>query len=827
MFLNRISGAVFFCLLPGLIAVALLGTPALVQAAAIKTYIVDLPALKLERSLTQLARQIDISIDFSAIDLKADKQQAIIGLFTQEEALGAILRDTQYSFVKAGTGAYRIILAPPKHKLPHAKSKSSTGGEAQNTEETIIVRATKRAGVASRLPMSISVTNGDELELLQITDTNALALHTAGMSSTNLGPSRNKIFIRGISDGSFTGRQQATIGAYLDNIRLNYNEPDPYLQMEDVDHVEVLRGPQGTLYGAGSLGGLYRVITNAPVMNKYFASIRLGTSFTKNGGLNGRLSSTINIPLLDDKLAVRVTGYLDHMTGYIDDNRLGEKNVNTTNVFGARGRIMWNIGDNWQMTAGLNFQDVIADDTQYYQTDLGPYQRKNYIREPHEDDYYNPYVDLKAAYQWGDFVSSTSLVHRTIGDVTDASTAIPVITGLPVIASPFDMNRTINMLTNETRFVSRTGGRFDWLIGSFVSQRHETYVSTLTVPGSASLLVGGAVDGDIRFSENRQERTNEVAAFGEATAHLPLRFDLTAGIRWFHSDERSRAVIGGSLGANRVTRSGKSKDRGFTPKYVLSHRLNDQSLLYVQRTEGYRPGGINLNSPDSVFFENDETENDQDQRFEPDKLIMYESGGKFAFARGDLQIDFSAFTFKWNDIQSDQILPDGFSFILNAGYIRSRGLELDVRVRPMPGLKIDGNIAFNDADLVIANPFLGANPNNQLPSIPQLAGGVSTEYTWSAWADNSWQLSTDFSYTGKSHLTFSSLDNRHAQRSRILNARLALDSPSGWQASLYVRNILNEKANTFAFGNPFSFRQTLQHTPPVPLTVGMSLNVEF
>jgi iron complex outermembrane recepter protein len=822
---KKVRAGLYTCVCTGV----LLASPALAQVSPEKTYIVDLPALRLDRSLTQLARQTHISIDFSTFNLKAIKHPAVLGLFTLEDALSAVLKDTAYTFAQVGPGAYRIVLAQKQVTLATTKPAIPKVTIKLFPDETIIVRATKRAGVASRLPMSISVTDSDELEMLQITDTNALATHTAGMSSTNLGPSRNKIFIRGISDGSFTGRQQATIGAYLDNIRLNYNEPDPYLQLEDVDHVEVLRGPQGTLYGAGSLGGLYRVITNAPDLGKYSATLNLGTSLTRNGGQNGRISATINLPLVSDTLAFRITGYLNHTAGYIDDIRLEKNNVNTTNVFGTRARILLNIGENWQINAGLNFQDVIADDTQYFINSLGPYKRDNYVKEPHEDDFINPYADIKAAYHWGDFVSSTSLVHRTIGDEVDASTAVPIIAALPTTPSVFKMNRTINMITNETRLVSRSGGRFDWLVGGFISQRHETYGSTLTIPGSAPSLVGGAINGDVAFREGRRERTNEIAAFGETTLHLPLRLDLTTGLRWFHSAERTRALIDGSLGTKPVLRAGKSKDKGFTPKIVLSYQLNDQNLLYVQRTEGYRPGGINLNSPDSVFFENDETdkENGKDLRFEPDKLKMYETGGKFELADGRLQVDISAFTFKWNDIQSDQILPDGFSFILNAGYIRSRGVELDVRVNPMPGLNIDGNIAFNDADLVIANPFLGANPNNQLPSIPQLAGGVSAEYTWAAWADNSWHFGADFSYTGNAHLTFSSLDNRHSQRTKILNARLALENPSHWQASVYVRNITNEKANTFAFGNPFSFRQRSQHTPPVPQTFGIAFSRTF
>ncbi len=799
------------------------------HADAKKTYIVDLPRLSLDRSLTQLARQTHISVDFSSSDLKHVNSKPILGLYTLEEALGVVLKGSQYSYQKVGTGAYRIIPAPVVTPTPDKKHQKRKAASTPLSSDVIIVRATKRAGVASRLPMSLSVMDSEQLDVLGITDTNALALHTAGMSSTNLGPSRNKIFIRGISDGSFTGRQQATIGAYLDNIRLNYNEPDPYLQLDDVDHVEVLRGPQGTLYGAGSLGGLYRVITNAPDLETYSAKVSLGVSQTKNGGQNGRVSATINMPLVEDKLAFRITGYLDHSAGYIDDIQLGLKNVNTTDVFGTRARILLNVGESWEVNAGLNFQDVISDDTQYFLSQLGSYQRSNFVREPHEDDYINPYAEVKGRFGWGEVVTSTAFVHRSIGDQIDASLAVPLLAPLPVTPSGFNRERKISMITNETRLVSRLGGNLDWLVGAFVSQRRENFTSKLTIPNSSALLPGGDRNGDVAFSEARKERTNEVAFFGETTWHLPFDVDLTGGLRWFLSDEHTRANIDGSLGTASVTRLGQSRDSGYTPKAVLSYQYNDHTLLYGQVSQGYRVGGINLNSPDSVFFEVEEGDegDGSDQIFEPDKLTMYEVGGKFSFLNDKLQIHVAAFTFKWNDIQTDQILPDGFTFILNAGYVRSRGVDMDILFEPFSGFTLDANLSFNDPDLVIANPFLGSQVNDHLPGIPTLAGGLIAEYNWDAGHGRQWYLSGDYTYTGTSQLTFASVDNRDAEQSNIINFRLALEQPGRWQVTAYARNILNEKANTFAFGNPFSFRQSTHHTPPVPLTVGVSFKKHF
>ncbi len=827
--------------LAALCGAGLVLSPCAVQAAPRHgpehTYIVDLPSLSLEKALTRLARQTRISLDFSGLDLSQVRRTQILGLYTVEGALDAVLAGSGYDWQKAGPGAYRIIMAPPKPKKHDKPSHAVQLASASPgfLQDTIIVRATKRAAIAKRLPMSLSVMSGLRLEALQITDTNALAQHVAGMSSTNLGPSRNKIFIRGVSDGSFTGRQQATIGAYLDNVRLNYNEPDPFLQLDDVDHVEVLRGPQGTLYGAGSLGGLYRVITNAPDLRDFSATLKADVSLTKSGSANSRLSATLNMPLRRDRMALRVTGYLDHDGGYIDDVNLGLKNVNTTDVFGVRARLLMDVRENWQVNAGFNFQDVISDDTQYFLDKLGPFKRANFVREPHEDDFVNPHADIKGMFSWGDIVSSTSLVHRSIGDTIDASRGVPKLSGLPVTPSPYVIDRLINMVTNETRLVSRTGGRIDWLLGAFFSRRHETYTADLTIPGSAAALPGGAISGDVAFSERRRERTHEIALFGETTVHVLPKVDITGGLRWYRSNERSRSTIDGALGTSPVMRTGISRSSRFTPKAVLSYQASEHVLLYGQVSQGFRPGGINLNSPDSALLETEGTEEPgeveettgTDQTFDPDKLTMYEVGSKFSLLDQRLQVTLAAFTLDWTGIQSEQILPDGFTFILNAGNAQNKGLELSMHYTPTARLTVDANLSFNDDDLSLANPFFGNNPNGQLPSIPHLSGGASLQYRWPAGGGKDWLFDADYTYAGRSNLTFSSTDNRTAERSNLFNARLALEAPGRWQGALYVNNIMNDRENTFAFGNPFSFRQNLHTTPPVPRTIGIALKRHF
>ncbi|MBL4617695.1 MAG: TonB-dependent receptor [Robiginitomaculum sp.] len=805
------------------------------HAQNVKTYIIDLPPLSLDRSLEILARQMRISIDFSSHDLSQTQVSSILGVYRQASGLSVVLEGTGFSFELVSKDVFRIVRATQKTSTsPLALAPNTDLFFNDELTDEIIVRATKRPSVMGRLPMSVSVSDSDQLEMLQITDTNALALHTTGMSATNLGPGRNKIFIRGVSDGSFTGRQQATIGAYLDNIRLNFNEPDPYLQLDDISHVEVLKGPQGTLYGAGSLGGLYRVVTNVPDLVDYSAILNLDTSFTKRGGQNGRISSTINLPVIENKLGFRITGYGSYDAGYIDDVRLDKQNVNVVNLFGTRIRMLWNVTDQWEAQAGLNFQDVIAEDTQYYLHEVGEFTRENYVQEPYGDDYINTYLDIKGQFGWGEIVTSTAFIHRVIDIQNDASLGVPTLTNLPVTASVFVRAREINMISNETRFVSRLGGDLDWLLGGFLSQRDESFTSSLTIPGSGAVLPGGAIDGDVAFAERRIGRVNELAFFGETTWHLPFDIDVTGGLRWFYSQEETTSRIGGALGTSIVTRKGTSRDTGFTPKAAISYKRDENMMFFAQMSQGYRVGGINLNSPEGVFFEydvniaSDDPNDDQNEDlFEPDQLTMFEVGSRFSFRDDSLQVNLSAFSFYWEDIQTDQILPTGFATILNAGYARSKGLEVDVTFQATPNFSLDVNFSYNDPDLVITNPFLSSKVDDHLPMIPKFAGGIIAEYRLTTNSGLQWIFSGDYTYTGRSQLTFAQVDNRDTDPSNMLNLRITLEQPNSWQTAIYVRNVLNEDSNTFAFGNPFSFRTKVLHTPPPPQTIGVLLSKKF
>jgi outer membrane receptor protein involved in Fe transport len=206
------------------------------------------------------------------------------------------------------------------------------------------------------------------------------------LGSTSLGPGRNKIFIRGIADSSFNGQSQSVVGQYLGEARLTFNAPDPDLQLYDIARIEVLEGPQGTLYGSGSLAGIVRLVPNAPDPSGLAASATAGLTATEHGNPGGDFSSMINLPLVADRLTLRAVGYGAIKGGYIDDAGRGLRDVNRTTIYGGRAALRWEPGDDWQIQLGATLQFIADRDGQYAERGLPDLTRNSTLAQPFVND---------------------------------------------------------------------------------------------------------------------------------------------------------------------------------------------------------------------------------------------------------------------------------------------------------------------------------------------------------------------------------------------------------------------------------------------------------
>ncbi|NVJ99686.1 MAG: TonB-dependent receptor [Alphaproteobacteria bacterium] len=809
----------------------------------------DVPASPLAVALTEFAEEARLSISYSGLDLTGVLSKGTRGHVSRETSLKSILAGTGFGYRMVGDDTVQIYRLPegkPKAAAPVQPLQRSL--QTPEVIEDLVVTAAKRPSRSFELPASVSAISSLVLEDLGAFDLQALAPHIAGFSTTNLGPGRNKIFVRGLSDGPFADRTQAMVGVYIDDTPVNLNDTNPDIRLFDAERVELVRGPQGTLYGAGVLGGLYRIVTNKPDLSETSARVRLTGSSTRDGGLNGLLDAVFNLPIVRDKLGFRVSGYADVRDGYIDQVEQGETNTNDLEIYGVRPSLRWRAGDNWTVDLAGTFQSIRYDDSQYFVEDLGRNKRDSITREPYGDDFYQASLTLKGTLGPVKLTSATAYIDRTIAEVTDATDALPGIDDpaelVPGIFVRDDINQfsgtgefldlfgsdavvyvtqnAYETISHETRLQSNVGGTFEWVAGLYYMNRRQQMDSAL-------LLAFVDRDLEIALTENRIETTKDLALFGELIYRMSDRFSVTGGAR---ISRNSLALEYGStfaLSGEVQATGGKKETVKVIPKLAMQYEWSDDLLTYAQMAAGYRVGGLNINTPLDALVAADPDEPVEDNfvdAFRSDDLVNYEVGVKSYWMDRRIGFNASVFYVLWYDIQSDQIGPSGLPFVTNVGNARSLGYEVELSVNPIPGLELRGTYFWNDSKLTEDNTFLGAFKGDRLPAIAERTFSISGLYQFDLNRDWTATVAADYAYTGESALSFAEDSSPVMGNYGMLNARFQV-SNGVWKMGLFAQNITDTFANTFSFGNGFTVTEGKQVTPPRPRTVGVFLERSF
>lgn len=733
----------------------------------------------------------------SGVDFGGAISQPLIGTFQKDDALRRLLARSAFEFEYVDSTTIRIRRYVPVD--------GRTPGRRPDVE-TVLVTATKREEITQDLPYSITVTTGRQLEDFGIETSHELTSQIAGLTTTNLGSGEDKLFVRGLTDSILPGLSETIVGVYLDESRIVDDAPDPNLHLIDIDRIEVLRGPQGSLYGGGSLSGLVRIVTNKPDFNSVAMMMQTSASSTAHGGISTNYDGMFNLPLVPDALALRIVGYDDNQAGYIDETRLHLSNTNRTRTDGGRAQLGWEPDAAWNVIASVAVQNTMAADSQYYLKSLAPQTRDNFLLEPHADNFLQAGIMANGALGWANLVTDTSFVGRHLDNRFDASYAWPQLTGFPLGPSPFDYTRKIQSFTHETRLSSTDDGPWKWLAGLFLAHRDEDFLSSLSGPDAT----GGTV---VARAETREDRMNEAALFGETTYDFTSEWSLTAGARVFDLSRKVSARGSGFLYTSSNPFNGNSSQTGFAPKAVLEYRPSTHMTFYAQYSEGYRLGGLSADGPSGAS-------GGAENRFASDELHNYELGSKLSFLDGRATVDAGTYFVTWDKVQTDQISPDGAFYILNAGTVHDLGVEVETTLHPLENLTVQGNFFWNDASLSNTNPLL-ASGEGVLPGAPDVTAGLSARYDFRVGRSDGGFTSIDYTYVGVSHLGFG--ENTQTMGGyRLANVRGGLVH-GPWQLVLFVDNLTNDRGNTFAFGNPFDLSCGPQVTPPRPRTIGISL----
>ncbi len=770
-------------------------------------------------ALIDLGLQTNVSI-LGTASCGAGGVTRLRGRFTLDEALSRLLDGAPCRYRIVDTRTVRITANPVAVAEPAPAPVEPPRPPPLLAE--VVVTATRRPAAMDRLPAGVSAISGQQIAATGSVDIGRTVGQLAGVQTTNLGPGRDKLLIRGLSDGAFTGRTRSTVGTYLDEAPINYNAPDPDLRLADLDRIEIIRGPQGALYGSGALAGVYRIVTRKPELESMSAGLAGSLSATKGGDESYEVDGYINVPIVPGRLAARLVAYDDLQGGYLDNISLGLANVDQTRRNGGRLALRAQISNAWRLDIAGAIQNLHSNDTQYVtvagstasrpSAGAPPPVRTNSVREAHNNDFTYAGATIQGDFDWGSLTSSASYVHHVYSSQYDASATLAgnfvVRTG--DIGAYFEAANA-DMLIQDLMLRSPGAGRFNWLVGVYTARTVERTPSSLKI-----LSVGPLVT--TAYTESRKDRRSEYAFYGEGVYDFADGWSATVGGRVFENRVHTKSDVAVTLPYDSRSFDRTRTFQGFSPKVALQKEFQSGDLIYALVSEGYRSGGFNSSGLFAIAARR--------ATFAPDRLRNYEIGAKFRRLDNRLNVRASAYVNDWSNIQTDQYRPSGLAYTANVADARIVGLEAEASYDWPFGLSLQVNGLFADSRIRNANADFAAQVTGALPGVPKASGGILAVYQRTLADDLTLRLIGEANYVGPSSLSFNaSLSPKMGQYLRArLSAEIAADA---WRATAFVSNPFNDTGDTFAYGNPFSFGQLRQATPQRPRTFGVRLAANF
>ncbi|MBT2186963.1 TonB-dependent receptor [Sphingobium nicotianae] len=756
---------------------------------------IDITAGPLDRALLSLASQTGADIVSTEVALRSVQVMPLRGCLTTARALDRLMRGTGYRAVSAGGGSYRIVRARIVRERAPVLSPLNASQEVQH----IIVTGTKHQVPLLRFPGSVQIidVNTPQSRGIHNPSLNDVARMTPVMQKTELGVGRNKLFIRGISDSSFNGPTQSTATVYYGDVQLNYSGPQPALNLYDMERVEILEGPQETLYGAGAISGIIRMTPRSVDLLSEAASAAAGVTLTQGGGTGFDTSAMVNLPMVRDKIGLRLVGYRLRDGGYIDDPLRMVSNVNRTDTVGGRATLRIEPGDGWTIVTGLVGQRIDADDANYAETMTGPLRRRSAIAQPYASGIWLARAVASKSWDSGlRLLSATGLVKTTANDMFDASRLFP-LSFTPTI---YRVDNDGLLLSHETRLSRSTPNGVSWVGG----------IALLYDRSAQSRVFGWAsVPVEIIGVTNI---TQSASLFGEAT--LPILPQLSVMIG-------ARASIAQTQGEPSITPREQPTERGLLlkrvePAVAVSWLFAPDVAAFARFQSGYRTGGIAVARGIGRVA-----------NFRSDSIRVAELGVRKQ-RRGAHGLAFSsAVSFsRWSDIQADLFSRRSQPYTDNIGDADIVALEGSGDWIPVDDLQLSFALLWTKDRTTGALAGTSPTHNRHMPDTPSFSGNFGIEYRIEASGGHRVEIGANARYVGRSVLGAG--DFLDLSQGNYLVTGLS----GSWQwrnleASLLVDNLTNQADSQFAMGNPLTFGSREQTVPVRPRSIRLGLAVNW
>lgn len=786
----------------------------------------------------------------------------------------------------ASTG---IALAATPAMAQDGETQAETPAEDAD-DNLIVVTATKRDQTIQDVPFSINAQTTEDIQKSGATTLEDLSRNVAGLTVQNLGPGQSQVSVRGVSAGQVVRDQPGVkeqVGVYLDESVISLSLFTPDFDLFDLARVETLRGPQGTLFGSGSVGGTIRYITNQPEFGITEGTLEANINMVEEDDIGGSLKGAVNLPLFDNA-AMRVVAYYQRYGGFIDAiGPAGGENVNGGDRVGGRLSFKFEPSPGFTITprlifqdvqtGGFNRQDVFNLYANPFTTTTPPVvfeERQQYLqlREGFEDETLlaDLVVEVPVSSDIG-LTSVTTFLNRDIVVSRDASAltgSVSVDLGYSDAAVALRSNlrdtTKLESFVQELRLASTGISRFQWVIGGFYSETDRVYAQRLPTPGYAAAtdavfgagtsaaVSNGFTNLDSPYNADLPYDIRQVAVFGEGSYEITDRLTFTAGARYYDFEEERRFLSGG-LFANGDDQTDATTSDGVSPRFIIAYEASDALTLNAQVSKGFRLGGVNDPLNATLCSPNDLALFGSFQSYEDETLWNYEIGAK-AFATG---FSFSGAVF-YNDISNLQTTLDAGScssrIVFNVEDAYSRGIELEMGMSPAPGvdLSISGSYVDAQFETTLPGPLAeatGIRDGNRLASVPELQLSFAASYEWPISDNAAAYIATSFQHVGSrftqpadqennprtfvSNLPYLGASGTGATildlelpDYQLLNLSAGIDVDNGLSFIIYANNLLDENP-LLSFDRERGGRARLGYSVGQPRTIGLTVRKSF
>ncbi|MGN6269174.1 MAG: TonB-dependent receptor [Sphingomonas sp.] len=709
--------------------------------------------------------------------------------------------------VLSATGAMAAALAASA-----ASAQTTTPAQAQPApSEDIVVTAQKRQEMLIDVPQSVSVVSGDDLERQQAFNFQDYAKLVPGLQLAQSNPGEARIVLRGIN----TGGVAATVATYIDetpfgsssgqvNGAILAGEFDTF----DVARVEVLRGPQGTLYGASSLGGVIKFVTNEPRFDRVEGGARASLETVDGGDPSYMGSALLNVPLGKD-FAVRASGFYRSYGGFIDSTGIAgsdeQKNINDSKSYGGRISALYKPSDTFSLRLSAILQDLDTDAGNVVESDFfslkplyGGNVQSQYVPEYTDIAYrlYNGTADIDLGFASLTSSTSYSSLKESLRD--DETVLYGSQLGLysdatgPAADIGLVQHTDVDRFTQEVRLASPSSDTFEWLVGGYYDHEKGQIVQRLDVYDHDTLTIFTGVPQ--LFDGATHSTYEEVAGFANGTFHFGPRFDLSFGGRYSHNDQHADQGGTGLLAPPALESA--SKENVFTWSVAPKFKLGKSANLYARVAKGFRPGGPNIVPPGAPT---------DVKTYRSDSLVSYEVGLKAETADRAFTIDIAAFHIDWDDIQLFAQIND-YGVNANGGKAKSDGLEFTATMRPTRGFDVSINGAYTNARLKEdTDPLIGGRDGDRLPFTPKYAVSVNGDYEWSVGAATTAYVGGSLRFLGEQSGPYSPTYLAAYGRQYKIPSYAVTDLRAGleferFSVELYAKNLTNAEGLTNVTG---------------------------